>query len=236
MNIHYRNKHEPKKEMPFRFKKKQIFTNDLYIANNYYPNQNPNSQSMNQKQDKTTLAKNREKAWDNRFIYSKIPNYDSKKDKNVADPKKLQFDPSKIYYKLIRQKSSLNRKIIINKSPLSTSNKLSKTKTISMPKCNNQNYNYQYKTFIPINKTPNNKNKFNLRICPQNIEFSNNETNNQKENFDILTKLWNELCVLDPYRELYNVILSQLDEEEKNDFYQNEIIELNKLKTNVISV
>ena len=95
MNIRFRNKYDPNKEIQLRFKKKQSSTNELLIPNKYNQNPNSNSQINIQKQDKIILDKNRENAWDNRFIYSKIPNYDSKKDKNVADPKKIQFDPSK---------------------------------------------------------------------------------------------------------------------------------------------
>ena len=38
--------------------------------------------------DPKTINSVREKAWNNRFIYNKIPNYDSFKDKNVICNKK----------------------------------------------------------------------------------------------------------------------------------------------------
>jgi hypothetical protein len=60
-----------------------------------------------------------------------------------------------------------------------------------------------------------------------------NNSNNNESNPDKLIKLWNDLCIGKPYRELFNIILSQLSEERKADICQKEFNELNELKNDL---
>ena len=81
----------------------------------------------------------------------------------------------------------------------------------------------------------------------QNIANNNMSTKYQKKKDIILCKesnllnnliktlhnLWDSLHVLKPYRELFNVLISQLDEKNKIDYINNEITEISELKNDI---
>ena len=89
-----------------------------------------------------------------------------------------------------------------------------------------------------------NNNKFstkNLNNYPINNNFSNNNENENQDlynisNYNSLIQLWKDFGVFDSYQELFNMILNQLNEEEKEDLCNKEINELNELKKNIDSL
>ena len=58
----------------------------------------------------------------------------------------------------------------------------------------------------------------------------------KKETIDSIYELWNYLFVPMSYRELFNVILRQLEEEEKNKIIESEYNELNELKSDIVGL
>ena len=89
-----------------------------------------------------------------------------------------------------------------------------------------------------------NNNKFstkNLNSNPIFINLNNNNENENQElynipNYNSLIQLWKDFGVFDSYQELFNMILNQLNEEEKEDLCNKEINELNELKKNIDSL
>ena len=113
---------------------------------------------------------------------------------------------------------------------------------------NNNNYfftdKYNSETLINtneknnINYLPHSSNE-NVISKETNFFIDNNKTKEkmkiekEKEKMDSLNLLWDYLCVPKEYRELFNVILHQLEEDEKNILIKNECNELNELKTDI---
>ena len=186
-----------------------------------------NLQNSQLKLEQMNLIK--EKSWNNRFVYSKIPNYDSTKDKNVLDPNLLKVPSCNCYYNAIKNNIINNQK---SRRNIRGKNQSLNHKTIektyfnyslrNIPNTKMLNHNSSCKEIFKNNKT-------NSIIFSQQI----NNTNNQDYNQDKITKLWNDLCILEPYRELFNLILGQLNDEKKNDIYQREFNELSELKNNI---
>ena len=187
-----------------------------------------NSQNSQPKLDQMNIMK--EKSWNNRFVYSKIPNYDATKDKNVLDPNLLKVPSCNCYYNAIRNNNTINnqpsRRNIRRKNQSLNHKTMEKTylncSLKNMPNSKILNHNSSCKEILLSSKT-------NSRIFSPKI----NDTYNRQYNPDKLTKLWNDLCILEPYRELFNLILSQLNDEKKNDIYQREFNELSELKNNI---
>jgi hypothetical protein len=173
----------------------------------------------------------RKKPWNKRFIYNKIQEYDSTKDKNVIYPKKLRvnsmknnvFDKNYITY----QKSKMYQTYKNNIKPFN--------RTMSGFFSNYSNKIYDFGTNRNIispsinsmlNKNNSVKNNhLNLRM---NMNVSYND-----ENLNTLKKQWNELSILGTYRELFIIIYSQLPKEEKEQIYKKEIDELNQIKNDI---
>ena len=173
----------------------------------------------------------RKKPWNKRFIYNKIQEYDSTKDKNVIYPKKLRvnsvknnvFDKNYITYQ--QSKMYQTYKNIIKPFNRAMSGFFS-------------HYSHKVSDFgtnrniIPpsINSTLNKNNSvknnnINLKV---NMSISYND-----ENLNAIRKQWNELNVLGSYRELFIIIYSQLPKEEKEQIYKKEIDELNQIKNDI---
>ena len=175
----------------------------------------------------------RKKPWNKRFIYNKIQEYDSTKDKNVVYPKKLRvnsmknnvFDKNYITY----QQSKMNQNYKHSIKPFNRtmsgffsnySHKISDfgtNRNIISPSLNSINNN---------NNSVKNNN-INLKMH-MNMNISYND-----DNLNDLKKQWNELCVLGSYRELFIIIYSQLPKEEKEQIYKKEIDELNEMKNDI---
>ena len=173
----------------------------------------------------------RKKPWNKRFIYNKIQEYDSTKDKNVIYPKKLRvnsmknnvFDKNYITY----QQSKMNQTYKNSIKPFN--------RTMSGFFSNYSHNIYDFGTNRNIispsinsmlNKNNSVKNNhINLRM---NMNVSYND-----ENLNTLKRQWNELSILGIYRELFIIIYSQLPKEEKEQIYKKEIDELNQIKNDI---
>ena len=70
----------------------------------------------------------------------------------------------------------------------------------------------------------------------KNNNFKINIHINNNENFNKIKKLWNELCIISSYRELFLIIYSQLSGEEKTQLYKKEFNELINVKSDIKTV
>ena len=95
---------------------------------------------------------------------------------------------------------------------------------------NNINYEtYNSATYMIDKKMENNLSENKIIICQENNIFIENikgkDKEKEKKSIESVYKLWDCLYVPYSYRELFNVILRQLDEEERNKIIENEFNE-----------
>ena len=193
----------------------------------------------------------REKNWDERFIYDKIPLYDSKNDKNVLinlntkchsgnrkfGNKGINFpDNSLQLYRPLSNKTTMNHLLINSKNNL------------MVPSAKSRDINFRneivlgnkYKSFLEhgTNYT-NGIEKYKLTEN-KNTTKNNIDTNNFNViniiNMNNLKKMWDDLAVNINYRKLFEVIYKELDEENKEELYKKETNELNKVKNYINSL
>ena len=187
----------------------------------------------------------REKQWDDRFIYEKIPLYDSKNDKNVMinlNPKchsgnrkfgnkGINFPDSALFlYRPLSNKTTLNHLIINSKNNLA----MASTKSRDINYRNESTLGSKYKSFI------NHGTNYTKGIEKYKLTENKNNTKNSIDtnNFNViniinmnnLMKMWDDLAVNMNYRKLFEVIYKELDEENKEELYKKETNELNKIK------
>ena len=187
----------------------------------------------------------REKQWDDRFIYDKIPLYDSKNDKNVMinlNPKchsgnrkfgnkGINFpDGSLFLYRPLSNKTTMNHLIINSKNKLA----IPSTKSRDINFRNESVLGNKYKNFI------NHGTNYSNGIEKYKLTENKNNTKNSMDanNFNViniinmnnLMKMWDDLAVNINYRKLFEVIYKELDEENKEELYKKETNELNKIK------
>ena len=143
----------------FYYIKKLQWNNKASKLNTQYPKLNSiNSQNID------PISFQKENFWNNRFVYSKIPPYDSAQDKNVLDPNLLKIPTKNCYYNAIKYNNMINnissKKIIRGKNPSSY-------------------HKTTEKTYLNCSA----KNPNNLRIFGQNSStkdiFRNNTNNNR---------------------------------------------------------
>ena len=172
----------------------------------------------------------RKKPWNRRFIYNKIPDYYQINDKNVKLNKKPRmcnmhknsvFDTNYITYQQSKKKKNFKKGF--NRT---TSGFFSHSSYIT----NNNEFSFNNRNIIsPLTNSALNRN--NLMREKLNLNVNSND-----ENFSSIKKLWNELCVQMPYREVFIIIYNQLSGEEKEQFYQKELSELNSVKNDIKSL
>ena len=106
-----------------------------------------------------------------------------------------------------------NKYFSLKRNKLNTNNNVKKQSNFETNEYSNDNKNEN--TFLDNNK----------KICKENNIFIEQKIikNIEDKNTSIesIYKLWDYLCVPYSYRELFNVILRQLDEEEKNKIIEN---------------
>ena len=176
----------------------------------------------------------RKKPWNKRFIYNKIQEYDSTKDKNVIYPKKLRvnsmkkdniFDKNYITYQQSKMYQTYKNSIKPFNRTMSgffshyshKINDFGTNRNIISPSINNI-----------LNKNNSVKNNNMSLKMNTNLSIGFND-----ENLIAIKKQWNELSVLGSYRELFIIIYSQLSKEEKEQIYKKEVDELNQIKNNI---
>ena len=160
----------------------------------------------------------REKNWDDRFIYEKIPEYDSYKDKNVRINLSIKSSSGRrnlcnvpnmknlVPYKLINGDNSIN----INSSPISN-------KTTSEPNNGRDLFKVGSAKLRDLSFCDNNN----------NLKYIN------MINLNNINRLWDEMCVNKSYRNLFCVIYKELNDENKQEIYQKEINELISIKNDI---
>ena len=175
----------------------------------------------------------RKKPWNRRFIYNKIPDYYTIKDKNVINAKKIRmnsvkkknvFDMNYITY----QQSKLN---LTKKNPIKPfSRTMSGFFSHYSRGVNNNEYTTTNRNIIsPLTNSAFNRNNF-----MKNTNFNLNiNVNLNDENFNKIKKLWNELCVIPSYRELFIIIYNQLSGDEKEQLYKKEFNDLVTVKSDI---
>ena len=184
----------------------------------------------------------REKQWDDRFIYDKIPLYDSKNDKNVLinlncksnsgnrkfGNKGINFpDNSLFIYRPLSNKTTMNHLFLNSKNNM----KMPSAKSRDLNFRNENILGNKYKSFLEYG--PNNANGF------ENYKKSENKNNIDSSNFNVINlinlnnimKMWDELGVNKTYRKLFSVIYKELDDENKEELYKKETNEINKIKS-----
>ena len=175
----------------------------------------------------------RKKPWNRRFIYNKIPDYYQIQDKNIKLNKKPRmcnmhknsvFDTNYITY---QQSKMFNKKKNFKKGfSRTTSGFFSHSSYIG----NNNEFSLNNRNIIsPLTNSALNRN--NLMREKLNLNVNSND-----ENFSVIKKLWNDLCVYISYREVFIIIYNQLSGEEKEQFYQKELSELNSVKNDIKSL
>ena len=120
----------------------------------------------------------RERGWDNRFIYNRIPDYCAFQDKNFLNVELFNEQA---------KRTNMNE----------TFNRTSKSFYKATNRSNNITMNYHLQE--------------NMEPC------------------DKIMLLWNDLGVLDNYRELFTVVANQLDDQARRDFYNLEIQNLTNI-------
>ena len=165
----------------------------------------------------------RETKWNNRFIYNKIPNYDSSRDKNVICGKKHNnlINSKKIDH-YINTKTPKNYSL--NQTNIDSNN------NVNCLNCYSPS-NYVKKDNIDRIKTMySKKKKYNIILnncCSQNyIKMDNPSLTN-------LNQLWDELEISFQYRNYFHYIYKELEPEYKEELYQKEIQELDRVKLNI---
>ena len=218
---------------------------------NLFFNTKRQQQQQDLKIDPILLKK--EQLWDNRFIYSK-PN--TLKHKDYSNSKLYKKLSKNTFYSMKRSQNPNNNssspKINIrgkmlksiykssSKSYLDCSFKNTYNSKIISHKASYNNHFLNKSNNYSNNLPPLDNDIINTRFlyaspCEKN-KYKNNNNNNkiiQKSNTDELTKLWDDLCIKKPYRELFNLVLKQLDKKRKDDIYQREIYELTELKNKI---
>ena len=171
----------------------------------------------------------RKKPWNRRFIYNKIPDYYSIKDKNVINAKKLRlnsvkkknvFDTNYITY----QQSKMNQ---IKKYPIKPFNRTMSGFFSHYTRGINNDFTTNRNIISPLTNSA-----FNRNNLMKNINLNIN-VNVNDENFNKIKKLWNELCVISSYRELFIIIYNQLTGDEKENLYKKELDELVAVKSDI---
>ena len=210
----------------------------LNQLNTRITNQNNNIQNKNS----TNFLK--ENSWNKRFIYNKIQDYDSTKDKNFI-PSLSKNDDRNCYYNAMKKNDRIIKSFYANskgkkkgsleynktniKFNLNPYGKFVKKTKITNNSFSNNNYNFKNNRMIASNFFQNRKDYKNFN----DFEKFLNSTHNSP---DKLAKIWNDLCILEPYRELFSILVTQLSKKGKEDFCEREFNELYDLKNDLQSL
>ena len=185
-------------------------------------------------QNQNSLSNKRERAWNNRFIYNKIPYYDSLKDKNILCHKKfIKIMNLKKHDTFMSPRITKNIKLsktcigLINNSKNNIADTTKEQKSLfitnhpsikMLTTKNKTSSKKSFNNFSPILSSENKKNGDKINVIP---------------NKSTVHKLWEELGVQFPYRNYFNYISKELENQYKEKLYQKEIQELNTIKIKI---
>ena len=180
----------------------------------------------------------KEKSWNKRFIYNKIQNYDSAKDKNVV-ANFSKNDEMNCYHNALKKNDVIIKNFYSNnKGRKKSSMEYNKT---NIKVCLNPMGKNFKKTKIINNSFSSNKINFNnnrmfssdFSQAKKEVNDINKFLNTNQNGPDKLTRIWNDLCILEPYRELFNILATQLSDKNKEDFCEREFNELYELRNDL---
>ena len=195
----------------------------------------------------------REKQWNDRFIYDKIPDYDSSHDKNVLLNFKtkcnssrknigniihrvpLSFIDNSLYlYRPLSNKTTVMHPLIGSKKAIKTVS----AKNRDMNFISNRNINFNNKNFLYSSTNKEKLEKIENLKKNEVLNRTNNESQNNFNNINVINlknimKLWDELSVNKNYRKLFCVIYKELDDDDKEELYQRETNEIMSIKSDI---
>ena len=216
----------------------EIYTKkNIYHKNNPYNELKkngiiyPNLRTKFKSPDKDEFLKYLNKReFSNKYIYSKAKKKLNKKSNNNHNIYKI--NARKINLSLPKNMNASSKYLNIK------GNAFTQTQNINKNFKNNINYEtYNSATYMIDKKMENNLSENKIIICQENNIFIENKNikdkEKEKKSIESVYKLWDCLYVPYSYRELFNVILRQLDEEERNKIIENEFNELNELKNEI---
>ena len=172
----------------------------------------------------------KEKSWNKRFIYNRIQDYDSAKDKNVI-ANLYNLDEMNCYHNSMKKNDIILRNFYTNKKRGTNEYKNTNIKVILNPMGKNLmktklNHSSSTNKFITKNRITfeslQEQNNNNIFINDENIDYP-----------EKLSKIWKDLCILQPYQELFNIVLSQLSEQRKEDIIEREYKELYDIRNDL---
>ena len=214
---------------------------NIYHRNNFYNEYKSNGIIYPNLKTKISPGKNdimkyiNDKKFSSKYILSKAKNKVKSKRNDNADLYKMSA--KKINLSLPKNLNSTNKVNNIKKTAF--------VQTQDM-KNNLQNHNSSDKFFSELllnnEKKYRNMSSNKIKISKENNIFIQSKRENKKdkiekkETIDSIYELWNYLFVPMSYRELFNVILRQLEEEEKNKIIESEYNELNELKSDIVGL
>ena len=188
------------------------------LLSEFFKNNKTNKSIILNKKEKYFQKK--EKNWNNRFIYNL--NNNSVNNQSIMNRTNVPFnyDEHKI------SNLSFNNFYNNNNNNIQNNNNDSFSLTRNSFKKSNSSINFYKLNLYKKNYIPKSTRGFDVN----DIINSNNDNNNNNY-LIILIPLWDELCVLNRYRELFNVILNLLNEKMKENLINKEIENLNNIKS-----
>ena len=158
------------------------------------------------------------KEFSNNFIYARA--FNKVKTRNM---KLYKFTPKKISIKKSISTSKINNNnntLLIPKTIIRNKNK------------NKSEESYMSPAYISDDAKERNFQADKITISKENNIIIENKKESNKS-LESIKSLWESLCVPMTYCELFHVILSQLDEIDKNKLIENEFNDLNELKNDI---
>ena len=218
----------------------------LGLRDDIFKNQKPVANINHKHKKKMPRVKSvnvlRQKKWDDRFIYNKIPEYDSSKDKNVLINLRKKYhsrgnsanyiDNSFYLYRPLSNKITSGYPFINGKNNIT---KTTSAKTRDMNFRSYKTNDFNYRNFLLYDSYFNNNKIFKKNAFSDRDDI-NNINNINMINLNNINKLWDELDVSNNYRKLFCVIYKELDDEDKEDLYQREVHDLTSIKNDISSL
>ena len=178
----------------------------------------------------------KEDLWNKRFIYNKMQNYDSSRDKNVIAGI-TKNEEMNCYHNALKKNEILKKNYYqINQNRKKLAEEFNKTKIkIRLNPLGKfiKKTKIMHNSFSTNNINSHNNRKLISDLMRNQNRIKNQLLNNENNSPDKLIKIWKDLCILEPYRELFNLLITQLSYKSREDFCQREFNELYELKNNL---
>ena len=227
-----------------------------YFQNKKSPTNNPSKLKKKLKRVKSVNAI-REKQWDNRFIYSKIPDIyknNSREKISLHNIRQKSHSGRGNLQNVLKDNVAENTLYLYNKSIINqkaaSSNIFLNTKNINQTSSTiARESHHQKKNMNNISNTNFIDNTTNIDYNIPNFLLTGEKNNKKNENYskdDIsyinslniknIIKLWDEMAVHNNYRKLFFVIFKELDEDDKEELYSREVQEMISIKSDIQSL